>query len=48
MDRTIISWNVPNWITVVLMAAAGYLVVGLVAQVVVAQLSNNDANQAEG
>lgn len=48
MDRTIISWNVPNWITVVLMAAAGYLVVGLVAQVILSQLPSNDGNQAQG
>lgn len=33
MERTLISWNVPNWITVMLMAAAGYLVLALAAQV---------------
>jgi len=33
MERTIISWNLPNWITVMLMAAAGYAVLGLTAQV---------------
>ena len=32
MDRTLLSWNLPNWITVVLMAAAGYAVLALVAQ----------------
>ena len=32
MERTLISWNLPNWITVMLMAAAGYAVLGLVAQ----------------
>ncbi len=32
MERTMISWNLPNWITVVLMAAAGYAVLGLLAQ----------------
>ena len=32
MDRTLISWNFPNWITVMLMAAAGYAVLALVAQ----------------
>jgi hypothetical protein len=25
MDKTFISWNSENWITVLLMAAAGYL-----------------------
>jgi hypothetical protein len=34
MDRTLISWNLPNWITVVLMAALGYAVLGGVAQFV--------------
>jgi hypothetical protein len=32
MERTIISWNIPNWITVMLMAAAGYAVLGFVSQ----------------
>lgn len=33
MDRNLISWNLPNWITVILMAAAGYAVLGLLVQV---------------
>jgi hypothetical protein len=32
MERNLISWNLPNWITVLLMAAAGYAVLGLLAQ----------------
>lgn len=32
MERTIISWNIPNWITVVLMAAFGYAVVAMARQ----------------
>lgn len=32
MERTMISWNLPNWITVMLMAAAGYAVIGVVRQ----------------
>lgn len=32
MERTLISWNIANWITVLLMAAAGYAVLGLVSQ----------------
>lgn len=32
MERTLISWNVANWITVLLMAAAGYAVLALIAQ----------------
>jgi hypothetical protein len=27
-----ISWNIPNWITVMLMAAAGYAVLGAIRQ----------------
>jgi hypothetical protein len=32
MERTLISWNLPNWITIILMAAAGYAVIGLARQ----------------
>ena len=32
MERTVISWNLVNWLTVLIMAAAGYAVLGLVAQ----------------
>ena len=32
MERTLISWNLPNWITISIMAAGSYAVVGLVAQ----------------
>lgn len=28
---TILTWNVPNWITVVLMAVVGFAVIGLAA-----------------
>ena len=34
MERTLISWNLPNWITVVVMAALGYAALGAIAQVV--------------
>ena len=34
MERTVISWNLMNWITVVLMAALGYAVLGGVAHLV--------------
>ena len=27
-DRVIISWNVTNWITILLMVAVGYAVIG--------------------
>ena len=32
MDRTLIAWNLPNWITVLLMAAAGWALLGVVSQ----------------
>jgi hypothetical protein len=35
MERTMISWNLPNWITVMLMAAAGYAVLGAIRQVMI-------------
>lgn len=34
MDRVYLSWTIENWITVVLMAAAGYFVMALVASVI--------------
>ena len=34
MERTMISFNLPNMITVFLMAAAGYAVLGLAVQLV--------------
>jgi hypothetical protein len=37
MERTILSWNVANWITVLLMAAAGYAVLALASQMFVAK-----------
>lgn len=33
-EHTMLSWNFPNWITVVLMVAVGYLVIGLAVQLV--------------
>lgn len=31
MERVYLQWNLPNWITVVLMAAVGFTLVGFVA-----------------
>lgn len=33
MERTLISWNLPNWITIFLMAAGGYALLGVARQV---------------
>ena len=30
MDEKIIAWNVTNWVTVILMAAVGFFVMGIV------------------
>lgn len=35
MERTLIAWNLPNWVTVLLMAAAGYAVLALVTQFII-------------
>jgi hypothetical protein len=32
MDRTLISWNFPNWFTVMLMAAGGYAILVVMKQ----------------
>jgi hypothetical protein len=32
MDESIITWNIPNWLTVVLMAAVGFAIISLAAQ----------------
>jgi hypothetical protein len=33
-DETILSWNVANWVTVVIMVVLGFAVLGMVAQIV--------------
>lgn len=35
MERTMITWNLPNWITIFLMAAAGYAALGVIRQVMI-------------
>jgi len=35
MNETIITWNVPNWITVVLMAFLGFAFLGMIGKAVV-------------
>lgn len=32
MEETILDWNVPNWITVCLMAILGFAVLGLIGK----------------
>ena len=31
-DRVYLAWNLPNWITVILMAALGYLLLAVIMQ----------------
>jgi hypothetical protein len=31
MEETILSWNVPNWITVLLMVGIGFGIIGFVS-----------------
>lgn len=44
MNETIISWNVPNWITIVLMAVLGFAVLGVASNVVMKMKGGQDAN----
>jgi hypothetical protein len=41
VERNLIAFNLPNWITIVLMAAAGYLLLGILAQLVIAQFGSS-------
>lgn len=42
-SENIITWNVPNWVTVVLMVVIGFMVLG-----VLAQLAHNVAGTGSG
>lgn len=33
MDEVVLTWNVTNWVTVLLMVIVGFLFLGLIAQV---------------
>jgi hypothetical protein len=41
MEENIISWNVTNWITVVLMAAIGFFLLGLIQKAVAGKMAGN-------
>lgn len=34
MEESLITWNLPNWITVVLMAALGFMVLAVIGSFV--------------
>jgi hypothetical protein len=37
MERTMISWNLPNWGTIILMAAGGYAAWAVIRQLLMRQ-----------
>jgi hypothetical protein len=43
MERTIISWNFPNWVSITIMATASYAVLGLIVQL----LKQQQASQGQ-
>jgi len=47
MEENIITWNITNWITIVLMAVIGFLIVGTLAhgiRALIGQPSSSAAN----
>jgi hypothetical protein len=43
MDENIITWNIPNWITIVLMAGLGFAVLGFATKALVKSKGSGDA-----
>jgi len=48
MDRSLITWNVPNIVSVWLMAAVGFLVVGIGAQLLMGKFGAQDQGTETG
>ena len=48
MERTLISWNLPNWISISLMAGASYALLGLITQLLKQQQSGAAPSSAGG
>lgn len=48
METTLISWNLPNFITIVLMAIVGFLIIGFVCQGVLKMSGNGAGGSASG
>lgn len=46
MDRTLITWTIPNMITIPLMAFATFLLVGIVYQLVKGQMGGQGGDNA--
>lgn len=47
-EQTIISWNFANWITIILMAIVGFLVLAALAQVWHSWRGTGSNNEAPG
>ena len=45
-DSVILTWNVTNWVTVIIMAAAGFIVLGFIQKLVAKQRANAAATAA--
>jgi hypothetical protein len=43
MDETVLSWTVPNWITVLLMVFIGFMIINLAGAMVMKIKGNGDA-----
>lgn len=43
-EQTILSWNLPNWITVVLMVLVAMLVLGTLSQVIKTRAGKTEAS----
>lgn len=43
MEETVLTWTVPNWITVVLMVIIGFAVLGLLGKGVAKMRAKSDA-----
>lgn len=43
MDETVLTWTVPNWITVLLMVILGFAVIGAGVKVIANMKAKSDA-----
>jgi len=43
MNETVLTWTVPNWLTVLLMVILGFAMIGLVTKIVVKAKGGGDA-----
>lgn len=48
MNENILTWNFPNWVTIVLMAAVGFLILAALSQVFHKARGTGSASQTVG